>query len=259
MSPQKGFIMFFIEQGHKAVGMVFVFGFSLSLIFMAGVVEAKPQNITDAEMLLIPRYCPDTMGFNYGDAYHNTSPNANKWVGLMGKGFWAVHHYCWALIDLQRALRHNTPPQIRQGLLESVLSDYRYVVNNVPPDFILLPEILTRIGEVEIRLSHPDVADQAFSRARELKPDYWPAYSHWIEYLIKVGRRSEALKVVRSGLSYSPNAKVLLEQYRLLGGKLADIPKPVVDKSQEVDSDVVEKNPEVNQFPEIKKMDEKAE
>lgn len=240
-------------QGRQCIAATLLF------IAMTGGATAKPQNITEAEMALIPRYCPDTMGFNYGDAYYNTSPNANKWVGLMGKGFWAVHHYCWALIDLQRALRNNTSPQIRQGLLESVVSDYRYVVNNAPPDFILLPEILTRIGEAEIRLSHPDAADQAFSRARGLKPDYWPAYSHWVEYLMRVGRRLEALKVVRSGLSYSPNAKVLLEQYRLLGGKMTDIPKPVVDKSQEVDSEVVEKSPEVNQLPEIKKMDEKAE
>ncbi len=252
--------MFLIEMRPKAVRAISVFMVFILFGLIADEAAAKPQNITDAEMALIPRYCPDTMGFNYGDAYHNTSPNANKWVGLMGKGFWAVHHYCWALIDLQRASRHNISPQMRQGLLESVVSDCRYVVNNTQPDFILLPEILTRIGEVEIRLSHPDAADQAFSRARELKPDYWPAYSHWVEYLIKIGRRSEALKVVRSGLSFSPNAKVLLEQYRLLGGKRSDIPKPVEKKSQDIDAEAVESNSEVNQAPVIqKKMDEKAE
>ena len=43
---------------------------------------------------------------------------------------------------------------------------------------------------------------------------------------MNIGRRPEALKIVGSGLAYSPDAKVLLEQFRLLGGKASNIPKP---------------------------------
>jgi len=200
----------------------------LALMGLAGTAAAgKPDDIAESEMKLLPAYCVDTMGFSYGDAYTNTSPRAGHWVGLMGKSFWAMHHYCWALINLNRSRRAGISAQTRRGLWESVRGDYGYVLKNATPDFIMLPEIYTRIGEVELLLGRPEKAGEAFGRARQLKPDYWPAYSHWAEFLMKIGRRPEAMKIVISGLENAPGAKVLLEQYRVLGGKTADLPKPV--------------------------------
>jgi tetratricopeptide (TPR) repeat protein len=199
----------------------------LALFGVTGMATAnKPGNITEAEMKLLPRYCLDTMGFKYGDAYYNTSPRAGYWVSLMGKDFWAMHHYCWAQINMNRARKAGLPAQTRMGLWEEAFGDYLYVIGNSSPDFIMLPEIYTRVGQVELLRAHPDKANEAFARARQLKPDYWPAYSHWAEYLIKIGRRPEALKIVTAGLQHSPGTKVLLEQYRILGGKTSDIPKP---------------------------------
>jgi len=202
-----------------AVGIVFAASQSDA---MAG----KPEDITDSEMKLIPQYCPDTMGFGYGDAFYNTSPRAAHWVGLMGKGFWAMHHYCWARINMNRAQRAGVPKQARNGLWESARNDYKYVINHVTSDFVLLPEVYTRLGEAELLLSQPNKAQESFANARKLRPDYWPAYSNWAEFLMNRGKRSEALKVVIAGLEYSPNAKVLLELFKLLGGKPSDIPPP---------------------------------
>ncbi|MEF8717683.1 MAG: tetratricopeptide repeat protein [Candidatus Accumulibacter necessarius] len=173
---------------------------------------------------MIPRYCPDTQGWSERSGTPSApSAAAKRWLAMMGPGFWAVHHYCWGQINLQRALRTGTPPQIRRGLLEGVIGDYYYVVNNTKSDFILLPEIYTRIGEAQLHLSRPNEASKAFAQARALKPDYWPAYSHWAEFLMKSGKTAEAKQVVKAGLEYSPNSKVLAEQYRLLGGKRSDI------------------------------------
>lgn len=205
---------------------------ALSLMAMAGSASAKPEDITEPEMKLIPRYCADTMGFKYGDAYYNTSPRAGHWISLMGKGFWAMHHYCWARINMNRAQKAGVPAQTRRALWESARGDYGYVVNNTAPDFIMLPEIYTRIGEVELLLAHPDKANLAFIHAREIKPDYWPAYSYWAEFLIAAGKRADALKIVAAGLEHAPESKVLLEQFRLLGGRKSDIPKPK-EKPQE--------------------------
>ncbi len=212
----------------------------LTLLTMVGSVLAKPDNITDAEMQLLPPYCQDTMGFKYGDAYSNTSPRAGYWVSLMGKGFWAMHHYCWGQINMTRSQKAGIPAQTRKGLRESVRGDYWYVIRNTPPDFIMLPEIYTRIGEVELLLAHPDKANEAFAKARELKPDYWPAYSHWAEFLMKTGKRPDALKIVTAGLEHAPNAKVLLEQFRILGGKPSGIPKPVEKSHAVTDSSPTE-------------------
>lgn len=180
---------------------------------------------TDAERAVLPVYCKDTMGFaGYGDQYSNASPLAKAWVAKMGQTFWAMHHYCVGLVKRNRGLRAGVPPAERKYLMESAISEYYYVLNNLKdPDFILLPEIYTRIGEAQLVISNPGAADKAFSRARAIKPDYWPAYSRWAEYLMQSGRQADAKQVVKTGLEHAPGARMLSEQYRLLGGKPSEI------------------------------------
>jgi len=193
----------------------------------------KPKNIEESEMQLIPPYCPHTMGFKYGDAYSRTSPMAKHWVARMGDSFWHMHHYCWARITLNRAKKAGTPPQARKALLEEARNDYSYVVERAPSDFVMLPEVYTRLGEVELLLDNPNKAKAAFDRARAQKPDYWPAYSYWAEFLLKKGQRPEALKTTAIGLSYVPDSKVLRELFRVLGGKPSDIPPRPAGKTTE--------------------------
>lgn len=192
---------------------------------------------TDAERAVLPVYCKDTMGFaGYGDQYSNASPLAKAWVAKMGQTFWAMHHYCVGLVKRNRGLRAGVPPAERKYLMESAISEYYYVLNNLKdPDFILLPEIYTRIGEAQLVISNPGAADKAFARARAIKPDYWPAYSQWAEYLMQIGKQAEAKQLVKAGLEQAPQARMLIEQYRLLGGKSSEIvpvvKKPVPDKA----------------------------
>lgn len=211
----------------------FCLALSLWLMTLSGIATAgKPSGISESEMKLIPPYCPDTMGFKYGDAHSNTSPRAGYWVGLMGGDFWHIHHYCWARINMNRAQKAGVPAQTRKALWEGARGDYLYVIENAQSNFIMLPEVYTRLGEVQLLLGEPSKANEAFSRARAQKPDYWPAYSYWAEFLIKTGHRSEALKIVSSGLAHSPNAGVLLELFKVLGGKPSDIPSPADKRGQ---------------------------
>ena len=179
----------------------------------------QPMNETQAEMALAPSYCRDTQGYGNSGTPDAPSPAAQRWVGMMGKTFWAMHHYCWGQINMQRAMRSGTAPQMRQHLLGSVLDDYNFVLRYASANFVLLPEIHTRVGEVELLLSRPRDAEKSFAKARALKRDYWPAYSHWAEYLIKVGKTAEARKLVKQGLEYAPGSRVLREQYRVLGSR----------------------------------------
>ncbi|ACV34786.1 tetratricopeptide repeat protein [Accumulibacter sp.] len=185
---------------------------------------------TDAERAVLPIYCKDTQGFaGYGDKWgSNASPLAKKWVAQMGETFWAMHHYCRGLVNRNRALRPGVPPRERKVLLEGAAGEYTYVLNNLKdPNFILLPEIYTRIGEARLLASDLGAAEKAFSRARAIKPDYWPAYSHWAEHLMQTGRQAEAKQLVKTGLEHAPHAKMLVELYRLLGGRHSEI-VPVV-------------------------------
>ncbi len=205
--------------GTPAARLILVLG----LTGISTMAVAVPENITNEEMALLPRYCPYTQTFGNSGVPGNPSPGAKPYVAMMGDSFWALHHYCWGLIHLQRAMRSNTPPNVKAFLLKEARNDYLFLLKSARKDFILLPEIYTAIGEVELRTSLPNDANQSFAKARALKPDYWPAYSHWAEFLIKTGHTAEAKQLVKSGLEYSPNAKLLREQYRLLGGKLSEI------------------------------------
>src|SRR5690242_17481207 len=75
---------------------------------------------TKEEWPLLPEYCPDTQGFKYS---HN-SPNAPKWVALMGETFWALHHYCYGILKFMRGQKPGYPPEIRSGLLSSALGEF---------------------------------------------------------------------------------------------------------------------------------------
>lgn len=198
----------------------------LIIMFIAPVANcvATVFDITKEEMALTAPFCADTEAF--GGKHQCTggrTPKSYYWQNVLGNGFCHLHHYCWAEITVVRAERHDISARVREHLYGVAIDDYKYVVRNSPADFVLLPEIYTRIGALELRINHPDKANEAFARARELKPDYWPAYSRWVEFLIKAGRPTDARALAKRGLENSPSAKVLIEQYQRLGGNLNDI------------------------------------
>lgn len=182
-------------------------------------VQARIPDITDAEKALTSPFCIDTEAF--GGAHQcqgGRTPKSHYWQRVLGNGFCHLHHYCWAEIHLLRANKHSTSPEERQRQFQYAIGEFSYVIRHSPRDFVLLPEVYTRLGQAALRINDYTAADDAFRNARELKPDYWPAYSHWAEYLIRVGEHSAARKIVTDGLHHAPNAKTLLDQLQRLGG-----------------------------------------
>lgn len=177
------------------------------------------RDFTDDEWQRVPRYCMDTMGIM--SRYH---ANGRHWIGVMGPSFSHMHHYCWALMYVNRAAKSIRSEREKQDLWGLARNDYQYVVNNATPDFVMLPEVYTRLGEVELLRGFPEKAAAAFAEASKRKPDYWPAYARWAEYLRSKGKRSEALEVVVAGLEHAPQSRTLQELFRLLGGKAKDLP-----------------------------------
>ena len=180
----------------------------------------KPENVTSGEMAMLPSYCVDTQTFGDGT-------RISYWVGIMGKGFMGLHHYCWGLLALGRAQNTVMPQQTRRHILTYAINDFNFTLKNAAADFVLAPEIYTRRGDIQLMLSDPVAAYESFERARELKPDYWPAYSRWADVLIKANQKVEAKKLVKVGLQYAPGSKVLLDQFKALGGNASEI-EPLV-------------------------------
>lgn len=178
----------------------------------------KPDAITAGEMARLPVYCPDTQGFNYGDKYYNTSPRAAYWVSFMGETFWAFHHYCWGMIRMYRSQTPGMLPVLKEGWLKGAIGDFEYVLRFSTPRFIMLPEVYLRIGEAYVALKNFALAEEAFANSRAAKADYWPPYVRWAESLVNQKRTKEAKAHLEDGLRIMPREKILLDEYRKLGG-----------------------------------------
>jgi hypothetical protein len=208
--------------------------FGVAIAFHA-TARAQLDNITPGELALMPPYCQDVQTMN-GWSKTKPSPRTGYWIGVMGESFWTMHHHCWGLIRTRRAMAAGVSPMVRESQLKHSVADYEFVVINSSKDFVLLPEVLTRLGETHLMLGNPGAAYDAFTKARSLKPDYWPPYQRWAEVLIKTNQKAEAKKLVEQGLRHSPNAKPLQEQYRLLGGNPHDIQPVAAEKASEAAS-----------------------
>jgi tetratricopeptide (TPR) repeat protein len=213
---------------------------ALVLLLCFRIAHAVPQNITEGEIALLPPYCSDAHTFHgWGGTPDSWSPNAPKWIALMGKGFFSIHHYCWALIDLMRIEKPGVPDVIKLGTRRGVISDLNFVIDNSPRDFVLLPEIYTKMGDVQIDLKNYQQADMAFAKARSIKPDYWPAYSHWAYFLLNAGKKAEAKALVAEGLAYDPRSTTLNKLFRQLGGDPRTVvPKKATQNASKSDADV---------------------
>lgn len=188
--------------------------------------RARPDRVSPNEMARLPEYCIDTEGFGYGHKRSpNRSPRASHWEGLMGDGFWTLHHYCYGLIYRDRLLRRTiTIPARRAFTVGQMIAEYYFVIKNTSPDFILLPEVWVRIGEGELMRENIGGAHDAFREARRLRPDYWPAYTLWAEVMMRARAPEKARQVLAEGLSHAPDAPELLEAYRAAGGDPARLP-----------------------------------
>jgi len=177
----------------------------------------KPPDVTAGEVALLPAYCAHSQSFAGGGFPEGPLPGQKPWIAKMGHGFWAVHHYCWAMINANRAAA-TTGLQAREYLLSRAIDDCKYVVTNTSADFVLLPEIYLRMGEYYERLGQPVAALLHFERSQQTKPDYWPAYLHTAQLQAKLGKRAAAVAAVSEGLKQVPQqAQLQVELARLSG------------------------------------------
>jgi tetratricopeptide (TPR) repeat protein len=129
-------------------------------------------------------------------------------------------------------MQPGVPTHIRRGAHESAINDYRYVLANAQRGFVLAPEILLRIGEAYLYLQNYGLAMDAFQRARQLKPGYWPPYVRWAAILYGAGKKREALAHLEEAMRLVPEEAALIEPYKRYGGDhakfLKTLPPPPV-------------------------------
>jgi len=182
------------------------------LALVAGTATANaPRDISAGELALLPEYCPDTQTFTPQGSPDGPTERQARWVGMLGKPFWGLHHYCWALINARRATQSGLTRGQREHLYHWAIGDTLYVVRLATPDFPLLPEMFLRIGQYQNELGLPALALEAFEASRNAKRDYWPAYLHIAQVYTRIGRNADALRTLDEGLEAIPGSPQLAE------------------------------------------------
>ena len=179
----------------------------------APVIPGYPDDLRYAfdsrEVALLPQYCIHTKLFRNAVPGGNNAAELDRWYGVMGPTFDAMHHYCWALMETNRALLLAKDKQAKAYYLRAAIEDIDYVLGYASRDFVLMPEILTKKGENLIRLGRGVEGVTELERAIEIKPDYWPPYADLSDYYERAGDVAKARELLKKGLSLAPDAKAL--------------------------------------------------
>jgi tetratricopeptide (TPR) repeat protein len=180
-----------------------------------------PNNVREydpREVALLPRYCIYTQEFRQRIPGGNNQAEINRWHLIMGDTFEAMHHYCWGLMKTNRAMLFARNKQTRMFYFGDAIDEFDFVIRRAKPDFVMLPEILTKKGDNLIRLGSGPRAIPELQRAIELKPDYWPPSAVMSDYYKATGDIKKAREVLEKALSFSPNAKALKTRLAELDG-----------------------------------------
>jgi tetratricopeptide (TPR) repeat protein len=184
-----------------------------------GATPAKAQDIpgyppnVDAydprEMAMLPGFCKYTLLIRDKVPGGLDDVKTDAWKATLGPTFLHLHHYCWGLMKTNRGVLLAKSAQARAAYLTYANQEFDYVIERSPPNFVLLPEILTKRGENFIRLQKGPLALPDLQRAVELKPDYWPAYAQMSDYYKSVGDLTNARQSLKEGLESAPDTPAL--------------------------------------------------
>ncbi len=185
-------------------------GFTLALL---APMHAEAQQAFEQTLVyMLPVYCKYTQDFRGRLAGGNNREEIARWTSSMGDTFNHMHHYCYGLMDVNRAAFLSRTREDRAFNLNSSITEFDYVIQRAPPDFSLLPEILTRKGESLIQLDR--AADGMFElqRAIKIQANYTPPYAAMSDFYKKTGQLTKAREWLEKGLSAAPNAKALIRR-----------------------------------------------
>jgi tetratricopeptide (TPR) repeat protein len=194
-----------------------------SLIGSLGANGSYAQGPYDLQMLpVLPSYCRNAQGYRERVPGANNAEEIERWGKLMGaSNFHHVHHYCIGLSNTHRALFKPLTKRERSAELQASIVEFDYLLTRATPDFVLLPEILTKRGENLLRLGRTPEAIPTLMRAIEIKADYWPPYAALGDHYKEMGQIQEARAWLEKGLAASPGATALQKRLRELSRSAA--------------------------------------
>lgn len=187
------------------------------------------------DLAFLPPYCADS---ELSSDYVRMGAKWQYWTARMGENFNRIHHYCQGLLNVAAARKLTAGSPGQQNLLRSAIAEYNFILGYPPEElqrFPLWPEMLTKRAEAAVLLQDWSLAYTSYEAARQVKPDYWPAYLGWAEVLVKINLKSKARDLLKEGLLITPEVQPMRDLYSKLGGSLAEIPNAVQKVSPPAD------------------------
>lgn len=193
---------------------------------MASSSAVAQQREHDPKLIaMLPPYCKHTQVYRENLPGGNDATQIERWTRVLGaQNYIHLHHYCWGLENTHRALYFSSTKQDRVHELGQSVREFDYVLARVTPDFVLLPEILTKRGENLLRLGQGPRAVMDLNRAIELKPDHWPPYAALSDYYRGLGDLGAAREWAQKGLAAAPGTKALQRRLTELDKKAGRSP-----------------------------------
>ena len=185
--------------------------FYLLLFSMASPAQENAINMTDKELLTLPRYC-------YARIREVNGPEYKEWERKMGPDLIHTHHYCGGLSYLKRYYGATTERE-RRFLLSRAQANLEYMINHASPGYSLMPDVYFRLGEAHRLAGRAGTAKASYDKSIELNPRVPSAYGGLADLYAQSGQQAKALEVVSEGLRYNPEARSLQRRFRELGGK----------------------------------------
>jgi tetratricopeptide (TPR) repeat protein len=173
---------------------------------------SRRGSFTPGELALLPEICKDIQG---SPTYKG--PRGDYWRSLIGDSLQHMHHYCRGARDMLFARTLSLPPEHKRLLWNRAANEMQYVIKASPPTMMLQPELWLRYGEAQLQLGNLPEAQAGFEQSRKLKPDYWPAYTQWADYLIQNKQNDEARALLEEGLKHAPDQPELVKRLASVG------------------------------------------
>jgi len=191
--------------------------FAAAVLALLAPLHAEAQLTYDPrEIYMLPVYCKYTQSFRDVVPGGNNRAEIERWTASMGETFIHMHHYCLGLRASNRAAFFSNTQQDRTHNLGVSINEFDYVIQRAPPNFSLLPEILTKKAESLIRLDRAGEGMVELKEAIRIKADYPLAYATMSDYYKEIGELTKAREWLNKGLSVAPNTKVLRQRLAAL-------------------------------------------
>jgi len=158
-------------------------------------------------LALLPDICKDIQGM---PTY--VGPRGDYWRSVAGNVLEHAHHYCRGMRDLLFLRTVQIKPEHRRLLWDRAAGEMMYMIKNVPPNNPMQPEFWLHYGFAKMNFGDLAEAQRAFEQSRTLKPDYWPAYTFWADFLINNRQFDEARSVIELGLKQLPESPQLTQR-----------------------------------------------